>query len=60
MTIWLILRPIGIIYGLFGIFPRFGMLHHEKSGNPAAHRKKSDLSAIKVIADKFCNLPQTF
>jgi hypothetical protein len=42
MVIWNILRPFGIIYGHFGkvvviwyIFPRFGILHQEKSGNPA-------------------------
>jgi hypothetical protein len=42
MTIWPILRPLEIVYGhliyfvaLWYIFPRFGILAQEKSGNPA-------------------------
>jgi hypothetical protein len=45
MSIWSILRPFGIcclhlVYFMdFGyIFPRFGMLYQEKSGNPADGR----------------------
>jgi hypothetical protein len=44
MAIWNILLPVGIVfYGHFGtlvvnwyIFLRFGILYHDKSGNPAA------------------------
>jgi hypothetical protein len=31
---WYILWPFGIFYGNLVCFPRFGMLHQEKSGNP--------------------------
>jgi hypothetical protein len=41
MTIWSILRPLEIFYGLLVYFvviwyilPRFGILYQEKSGNP--------------------------
>jgi hypothetical protein len=41
MTIWIILRPLEIFYGhlvyfvvIWYIFPRFGILDQEKSGNP--------------------------
>jgi hypothetical protein len=41
MTIWSILRPLQIFYGhlvylvvIWYIFPRFGILDQEKSGNP--------------------------
>jgi hypothetical protein len=41
MAIWSIFRPLGIFCAhleyfmlIFHIFPRFGMLHQEKSGNP--------------------------
>jgi hypothetical protein len=41
VAIWSILRPFGIFFChsvyLWYIFPRFGMLHQEKSGNPAWH-----------------------
>jgi hypothetical protein len=42
MTIWSILLPLEILYGhlayfavIWYIFPRFGILCQEKSGNPA-------------------------
>jgi hypothetical protein len=41
ISIWSILRPFSIFFVLFGkfynhldIFPRFGVLYQEKSGNP--------------------------
>jgi hypothetical protein len=41
MAIWSVLQPFGIFCGhlehfmvIWYIFPRFGMLHQEKSGNP--------------------------
>jgi hypothetical protein len=44
MTIWPILRPLQIFYGhliyfvaIWYIFPRFGILDQEKSGNPAVN-----------------------
>jgi hypothetical protein len=44
MVICNILQPFGIFYGhlaiyvetIWYIFPLFGILHHEKSGNPAS------------------------
>jgi hypothetical protein len=43
MTIWKFLRPLEIFNGrleyfvvIWSIFPRFGMLYQEKSGNPGA------------------------
>jgi hypothetical protein len=38
MTLWSVLQPLGIFWscGIFWVRPvRFGMLHKEKSGNPA-------------------------
>jgi hypothetical protein len=34
MAIWYILRPFGKLHSYLVHFPRFGMLYHEKSGNP--------------------------
>jgi hypothetical protein len=34
MSVWYILKPFGIFSGYLVYFPRFGMLQHEKSGNP--------------------------
>jgi hypothetical protein len=47
MAVWNILRPFSIFYGrlviyvvvIWYIFPRFGILHLEKSGNPASKTK---------------------
>jgi hypothetical protein len=36
MDIWNILRPFRIFRGNLGYFSHFGMLHQEKSGNPAS------------------------
>jgi hypothetical protein len=33
-----ILWPVGIFYGRLVIFPRFGTLHKEKSGNPGPNQ----------------------
>jgi hypothetical protein len=35
MVIWNILRPFGNLVTIWDIFPRFGLLNKEKSGNPA-------------------------
>jgi hypothetical protein len=47
LTIWSILRPLEIFYGhlvyfvvIRYIFPRFGMLYQEKSGNPDLRSRK--------------------
>jgi hypothetical protein len=47
MTIWFILRQLEIFYGhlvyfvvIWYIFPRFGILYQEKSGNPVANDEK--------------------
>jgi hypothetical protein len=34
-AIWYYLWPFGIFYGHLVYFSRFGILHQEKSGNPA-------------------------
>jgi hypothetical protein len=34
-VIWLILGPFGNLTESWYIFPHFGILYHEKSGNPA-------------------------
>jgi hypothetical protein len=39
-----ILWPVVIFYGYLLIFSRFGMLYHEKSGNPALHTAGSSLT----------------
>jgi hypothetical protein len=46
MTIWSIVRPFGIFCGIWCIFPRFGILDQEKSGNPDARATKGH-SAIE-------------
>jgi hypothetical protein len=40
-AIWYILGPFGNIVVSWHIFPRFGILYREKSGNPAADAQKS-------------------
>jgi hypothetical protein len=37
MAIWYMLWPFGNLVVLWYIFPRFGILCLEKSGNPASH-----------------------
>jgi hypothetical protein len=34
VAIWYILWPFDIFYGYLVYFSRFGILYHEKSGNP--------------------------
>jgi hypothetical protein len=53
MSIWSILRPFGIFYGtlvyfivIWNIFPRFGMLCHEKSGNPALDEGETETMLV--------------
>jgi hypothetical protein len=41
MAIWYILWPFGISYGYFKLFPLFGMLYQDKSGNPGLGRKNA-------------------
>jgi hypothetical protein len=48
MAIWSILRPLEIVYGhlvylvfIWYIFPRFGILYQEKSGNPGCHSRRN-------------------
>jgi hypothetical protein len=38
-SIWYILWSFGLFYGNLVYFPRFGILHLEKSGNPALDRQ---------------------
>jgi hypothetical protein len=37
MTIWYILWPFGNLVLIWNIYPRFGILCQEKSGNPVAN-----------------------
>jgi hypothetical protein len=39
MAICIILGPFGLFCGQVVYFSRFGILYHEKSGNPAQHRE---------------------
>jgi hypothetical protein len=63
MTIWFILRALEIFYGLlvhfvviWYIFPRFGILDQEKSGNPVPETKGSfAIGFISSIAFFRCN-----
>jgi hypothetical protein len=55
MSIWYILRPSGIFYGLFvyflviwNIFSRFGKLQQEKSGNPAQHLRGKKSAGVII------------
>jgi hypothetical protein len=59
MTIWSILGPLEIFYAhlvyfvvIWYIFPRFGILDQQKSGNPALHHKiiQSE-SSLKNLLD---------
>jgi hypothetical protein len=47
-AIWYILRPFGIFYGHLVYFPRFGMLHPDKSGNP----DNDDLAGQRTFCSK--------
>jgi hypothetical protein len=40
MTIWYIIWPIGNLVVFWYIFPLFGILYHEKSGNPGYSRER--------------------
>jgi hypothetical protein len=63
MTIWSILRPLEILYGhleyfvvILYIYPRFGILDQENSGNPAlASRKRVNVKErllCKLLFDR--------
>jgi hypothetical protein len=48
-AIWYILWHFGIFCGYLVYFPRFGILHHEKSGNPETEWKlKIRVSAFRL------------
>jgi hypothetical protein len=63
MTVWSILRPLQIFYGhlvyfvvFWYIFPRFGILDQEKSGNPASssdHLEKFPLCGFRSLGILF-------
>jgi hypothetical protein len=46
-AIWYILRPFSNVVVIWYLFPRFGILCQEKSGNPAA-KAKSERSKIQM------------
>jgi hypothetical protein len=49
VDIWYILWIFGIFRVFWYIFPRFGKLHHEKSGNPALETRRTARSAIYLL-----------
>jgi hypothetical protein len=59
MALWNIVRTFGIFYGHFGnlvailyIFPHFGILCQEKSGNPAGELTSSCQAVISLSSCK--------
>jgi hypothetical protein len=71
MPIWSILRPLEIFYGhlvdfvvIWYIFPRFGMLYQEKSGNPGQKvflcacptfpRMQQRGCSLQILTSKLC------
>jgi hypothetical protein len=54
-AIWYILRHFGIFCGHLVYFPRFGILYHEKSGNPAHLVTLSSPSRLYVHKDLLCS-----
>jgi hypothetical protein len=48
VVVWYILWSFGIFVVAWFIFPRFGMLYQEKSGNPVALQRKQEL----VLTDR--------
>jgi hypothetical protein len=50
-----IFGPFGMFYGLlviywsWDIFPRFGIFHHEKSGNPESESGKTERKKKKSV-----------
>jgi hypothetical protein len=55
MEIWYVFWPIGNFYGhlvhfvvIWDIFSRFGMLHKEKSGNPASYEVSCCTTFLRV------------
>jgi hypothetical protein len=50
-SIWYILWPFGNVLLIWYIFPRFGILRREKSGNPAIYVRKNPNPSgpIKVV-----------
>jgi hypothetical protein len=45
-AIWYILWPFGNVVAIWYIFPRFGILCQEKSGNPDWRRRQKPLEPI--------------
>jgi hypothetical protein len=59
MTIWSILRPLEIYYGhlvyfvvIWYIFPRFGILDQDKSGNPESQFRKQSFFVVQYVPTK--------
>jgi hypothetical protein len=48
MAIWYIGGILGIFCGNLAYFPRFGILYHEQSGNPAREREKKSIESDKL------------
>jgi hypothetical protein len=62
-TIWFILRPLKIVYGhlvylvvIWYIFPRFGILYQEKSGNPDLNPRLKRVQVFVAETEKFGNV----
>jgi hypothetical protein len=65
MTIWSILRPLEIFYGyliyfvvIWYIFPRFGILDQEKSGNPDRFAVVEHIEPSVLVDSKCFNVVQ--
>jgi hypothetical protein len=56
MVIWNILRTFGNTVAIWYIYPRFGTLCQEKSGNPARNEKKHYFSrtCCRVDSGQIC------
>jgi hypothetical protein len=66
MVIWSILRPFGVFYDhlvhfvfIWYIFPAFGIMYQEKSGNPDLKSKSAFKTRLALAAEKNLFLPCT-
>jgi hypothetical protein len=55
-VLWYILWPFGNVVVIWYIFPRFGILRQEKSGNPALNQSNHhELCATPALYIKTCS-----
>jgi hypothetical protein len=58
MATWHILWPFGNLVVVWLIFPRFGTLNHEKSGNPDVNSKIHAINQLKWVGCHCLDLPK--